>query len=399
MQLKTLTVTEVNNYLKKTLDHDFILNNINVKGEISNFTLHSSGHMYFTLKDEGSKINCIMFRDNAVNLDFTPEDGMKVQVKGRLSLYIKEGTYQIYCKEIKNAGIGELFEQFQKMKIELMEEGLFDEKYKRKIPKYPKRIGVVTSKTGAAIRDIITVIKRRNKGLDIVLYPSLVQGNDAPGNIIEGIRYFNNENTVDVIIVGRGGGSIEELWAFNNKELAYEIFNSNIPIISAVGHEIDYTICDFVSDMRAATPSAAAEIVSTNYLEIINELDYYNEYLDRYITLKIDSEKTNIQMLEKILKANNPRKVIEDRFNTLKYLEKKMNSSIRYIIDIEKNNIKNINQMLMTLNPLNTLGRGYAVIKDINGNVISEIENLKKEKKVEVIMQDGSVKIDVIIEE
>lgn len=395
MQLKTLTVTEINNYLKKTLDSDFILNNINVKGEVSNFKLHYSGHMYFSLKDEGSKINCIMFRDNAVNLDFMPEEGMKVEIKAKLSVYIKEGTYQLYCREMKKAGMGELFEEFQKLKKELQREGIFDTESKQPLPSYPKRIGVITSPTGAAIRDINTVIRRRNKALDIVLYPAQVQGASAANTIIEGIRYFNNKKSVDVIIVGRGGGSIEELWAFNDRELAYEIFNSQIPIVSAVGHEVDYTICDFVSDVRAATPSAAAELVSPNINELIGELNYYGEYLNKYISSRIAIEKNNISYLEKILSSKSPKILIEKQFNSLKYLESKMCLSINHQIDREKNIIAGLNHVLMTLNPLNTLGRGYSVIKDIEDNVISDINTLKNQKEVKVIMQDGSVNINI----
>lgn len=397
MQLKTLTVTDINNYLKKTLDNDFILNNISVKGEVSNFKLHSSGHMYFSLKDEGSKINCIMFRDNAVNLDFMPEDGMKVEMKARLSVYIKEGTYQLYCRTMKKAGMGELFEEFQNLKKELQREGIFDEEAKQQLPFYPKRIGVITSPTGAAIRDVITVITRRNKALDVVLYPALVQGAGASDTIIDGIRYFNNKGSVDVIIVGRGGGSIEELWAFNDRELAYEIFNSRIPIVSAVGHEVDFTICDFVSDVRAATPSAAAELVSPNMNELKGELNYYNEYLNKYISSRLAMEKSNINYLDKLLSGKSPKNLIQQQFNNLKHLENKMSLSINHQIDREKNKIAGLNHVLMTLNPLNTLGRGYSVIKDTNDNVISDINTFKNQKEVKVIMQDGSVSVGIDI--
>lgn len=308
MKMKTLTVSEVNNYLKKTIDNDFILNNVKVIGEISNFKIHSSGHIYFSLKDESSKINCIIFRDNAVNLDFVAEEGMQVEIDGRLSLYIKEGLYNLHCYKIKKAGVGELFEKFQKLKCELKSEGIFDDHYKKNIPSLPKRIGVITSETGAAIRDIITIIKRRNKNLDIVLYPALVQGNYAVDTLIDGIIYFNTKKSVDVIIIGRGGGSIEELWAFNNRDLAYEIFNSNIPIVSAVGHEVDYTICDFVSDVRAATPSAAAELVSPNLFDIISQLNYYNNHLNSFIDTLISSQRNKLQFLERILKSNNQKK-------------------------------------------------------------------------------------------
>lgn len=397
MKMKTLTVSEVNNYLKKTIDNDFILNNVKVIGEISNFKIHSSGHIYFSLKDESSKINCIIFRDNAVNLDFVAEEGMQVEIDGRLSLYIKEGLYNLHCYKIKKAGVGELFEKFQKLKCELKSEGIFDDHYKKNIPSLPKRIGVITSETGAAIRDIITIIKRRNKNLDIVLYPALVQGNYAVDTLIDGIIYFNTKKSVDVIIIGRGGGSIEELWAFNNRDLAYEIFNSNIPIVSAVGHEVDYTICDFVSDVRAATPSAAAELVSPNLFDIISQLNYYNNHLNSFIDTLISSQRNKLQFLERILKSNNQKKIIDEKRIILKQLEKKLDYSTRNIIEKNKNKIVNLNNILITLNPINILERGYTLIMDKQCHVISSIEELKEQKEINIKMQDGSANVEVSI--
>ncbi|HHD2752323.1 TPA: exodeoxyribonuclease VII large subunit [Clostridium perfringens] len=397
MKLKTLSVGEVNNYVKKIVENDFILKNLNVKGEISNLKFHSSGHIYFSLKDENSKINCIMFKNNAVNLDFRLEEGMKVEIKARLGVYHKEGTYQLYCENIKKAGIGELFEEFHKLKKELSEEGLFDEKYKRALPKYPKRIGMITARTGAAVRDIINVIQRRNKALDIVLYPAKVQGLNAAESIIEGIRYFNNEKSVDVIILGRGGGSIEELWAFNNKELAYEIFNSRIPTVSAVGHEVDFTISDFVSDMRAPTPSAAGELVSPSLQEMINDLLNKKEFLQRAVDRKFLNSKNNADLLYKGLKSNNPKSIIEKRIKEVNRLEEKLNFLGKRKIDKAKDELVALNSILQTLNPLNTLGRGYSVIMDKNSKVINEVSELKKNNMVKVIMKDGSVNIDIKI--
>lgn len=397
MKLKTLSVGEVNNYVKKLVENDFILKNLNVKGEISNLKFHSSGHIYFSLKDENSKINCIMFKNNAVNLDFRLEEGMKVEIKARLGVYHKEGTYQLYCENIKKAGIGELFEEFHKLKKELSEEGIFDEKYKRALPKYPKRIGIITARTGAVVRDIINVIQRRNKALDIVLYPAKVQGLNAAESIIEGIRYFNNEKSVDVIILGRGGGSIEELWAFNNKELAYEIFNSRIPTVSAVGHEVDFTISDFVSDMRAPTPSAAGELVSPSLQEMINDLLNKKEFLQRAVDRKFLNAKNNVDLLYKGLKSNNPKSIIEKRIKEVNRLEEKLNFLGKRKIDKAKDELVALNSILQTLNPLNTLGRGYSVIMDKNSKVINEVSELKKNNMVKVIMKDGSVNIDIKI--
>lgn len=397
MKLKTLSVGEVNNYVKKLVENDFILKNLNVKGEISNLKFHSSGHIYFSLKDENSKVNCIMFKNNAVNLDFRLEEGMKVEIKARLGVYHKEGTYQLYCENIKKAGIGELFEEFHKLKKELSEEGIFDEKYKRALPKFPKRIGIITARTGAAVRDIINVIQRRNKSLDIILYPAKVQGENAADSIIEGIRYFNNKKSVDVIILGRGGGSIEELWAFNNRELAYEIFNSRIPTVSAVGHEIDFTISDFVSDMRAPTPSAAGELVSPSLQEMINDLVNKKEFLHRAIDRKFLNSKRDVDLLYKGLKGNNPKHIIEKRIKEVNSLEEKLNFLGKRKIDKAKDELIALNSILQTLNPLNTLGRGYSVIMDKEDKVINEVSELKKNDMVKVIMKDGSVNIDIKI--
>ncbi|EGT3598779.1 exodeoxyribonuclease VII large subunit [Clostridium perfringens] len=397
MKLKTLSVGEVNNYIKKLVENDFILKNLNVKGEISNLKFHSSGHIYFSLKDENSKVNCIMFKNNAVNLDFRLEEGMKVEVKARLGVYHKEGTYQLYCENIKKAGIGELFEEFHKLKKELSEEGIFDEKYKRALPKFPKRIGIITARTGAAVRDIINVIQRRNKALDIILYPAKVQGENAADSIIEGIRYFNNEKSVDVIILGRGGGSIEELWAFNNRELAYEIFNSRIPTVSAVGHEVDFTISDFVSDMRAPTPSAAGELVSPSLQEMINDLLNKKEFLHRAIDRRFLNAKRDVDLLYKGLKGNNPTHIIEKRIKEVNTLEEKLNFLGKRKIDKAKDELIALNSILQTLNPLNTLGRGYSVIMDKEDKVINKVSELKKNDMVKVIMKDGSVNIDIKI--
>ncbi|HAT4132892.1 exodeoxyribonuclease VII large subunit [Clostridium perfringens] len=397
MKLKTLSVGEVNNYVKKLIENDFILKNLNVKGEISNLKFHSSGHIYFSLKDENSKVNCIMFKNNAVNLDFRLEEGMKVEIKARLGVYHKEGTYQLYCENIKKAGIGELFEEFHKLKKELSEEGIFDEKYKRALPKFPKRIGIITARTGAAVRDIINVIQRRNKSLDIILYPAKVQGENAADSIIEGIRYFNNEKSVDVIILGRGGGSIEELWTFNNRDLAYEIFNSRIPTVSAVGHEVDFTISDFVSDMRAPTPSAAGELVSPSLQEMINDLLNKKEFLHRAIDRKFLNAKRDVDLLHKGLKGNNPKDIIEKRIKEVNSLEEKLNFLGKRKIDKAKDELIALNSILQTLNPLNTLGRGYSVIMDKEDKVINNVSELKKNDMVKVIMKDGSVNIDIKI--
>ena len=392
MKLKTLTVSEVNNYLKRVVDNDFIMNNLSVKGEVSNLKFHSSGHIYFSLKDGESKINCVMFKSDAVNLDFLLENGMEVSVKARLSIYMKEGNYQLYCREIDNVGIGKLFEKYEQMKKELEAEGLFSDFYKRKIVKFPKRVGVITSATGAAVKDIIRVIRRRNNLVDIVVYPAKVQGNLAEETLINGIRYFNNKNNVETIIIGRGGGSIEELWAFNSRELAYEIFNSKIPVISAVGHETDFTICDFVSDVRAATPSAAAEISVPVLKEERIHLKNLESILIRDINRVIERENKNLEYISKILSNNSPSIIVEREKEKLGILSKSLEDIISQRIDKEKDKISSMNKILNSMNPLNVLDRGFSVVSDEKGNLLTSIENLKETKNIEIGMRDGKAK-------
>ncbi|MGL5615602.1 MAG: exodeoxyribonuclease VII large subunit [Sarcina sp.] len=391
MKLKTLSVTDVNSYLKRSLDNDFILNNLSVKGEISNLKFHSSGHIYFSLKDKESKINAVMFRSDAENLNFLLENGMEVTIKGRLSVYIKDGSYQLYCKEASKFGIGELFEKYEAMKKELENEGIFDLAYKRKIKKFPTRIGVITSPTGAAIKDIIRVIQRRNKSVDIVLYPAKVQGIAAEETLIDGIRFFNNEKSVDTIIIGRGGGSIEELWAFNSRELAYEIYNSSIPVISGVGHETDFTICDFASDIRAATPTAAGEIAVSSILEEIENLDKIRIILKKDIERIVQFENEKLERCKRVLESNNPKTVIKNKAEDLRKMKVQLDRIINSKIELEKEKIAYKNSILTNLNPLNVLSRGYSVINDKNGNIINKVSELKKDQEIEVNLSDGKI--------
>lgn len=395
MYIKSLSVTEVNNYLKKITDSDFILNNLSVKGEISNFKLHSSGHLYFSLKDENSKINCVMFRSDAVNLNFIPENGMKVTIKARLSIYVKDGSYQLYCRNIEQDGLGSLFVQYEKLKEKLQKLGLFNEENKKAIPKYVNRIGVITSETGAAIQDIIKVIRRRNSLVDIVLYPSLVQGEEAVPNLIRGLKYFNEKNSVDVIIIGRGGGSIEELWAFNNEELAYAIFNSKIPVVSAVGHEVDFTICDFVSDMRAATPSAAAEIVAANLEELEKNLEFYNQALNNSIQRLFHSHKNKLELMLKSLEFNSPSKLIAHEYERIDNLKDNLKKLVINKLDKNKVKLQNFNSLLKAYNPLNVLDKGYSIVQNEKGMIIKTINDVEMDEELQINVKDGKINVYV----
>ncbi|WP_097025756.1 exodeoxyribonuclease VII large subunit [Clostridium peptidivorans] len=395
MYLKTLTVSDINNYIKKVIDNDFILNNAAISGEISNFKLHSSGHMYFSLKDEYSKINCVMFKGNTRTLKFIPDNGIKVVVKGRISVYEKDGSYQLYCNSIEPEGLGELYIAFEKLKKKLELEGLFDVEHKKPIPKFAERIGVITSPTGAAVRDIINVSKRRNSNCEIVIYPSLVQGLGASEDVIRGISTFNKKGNIDTIIIARGGGSIEELWAFNDENLARAIYNSKIPIITGVGHEVDYTIADFVSDRRAPTPSAAAEIAVFNKEEILNSIKIYKNTLNNLITQLLKDKYNNIENLKRNLEMNSPERTIVNEYHKLDKLKEALKHNIKTNLELKKQKLTKANALLSAHNPLNILSKGFAVIESTDGSVVSSLNKLQSLAEANIILKDGKGKFKI----
>lgn len=392
MKMKTLTVSEVNNYIKKILDNDFILNNLLVRGEVSNLKYHSSGHIYFSLKDSVSKINCVMFKSNSISLDFKLEDGMQVIASARCSIYQGTGALQLYIDKLEKEGLGELHIKFEKLKKKLEEEGYFDFEYKKPIPKMPRRIGVVTSETGAVIRDIINVTKRRSSLVDIVLYPALVQGEGAYKTIIEGIKYFNDKKIVDTIIIGRGGGSLEELWNFNEEELAKEIFKSKIPIISAVGHEVDFTISDFVSDFRASTPSQAAEIAVPLESDIRNIIKDCENKIYKLTLDALNYEKERVNNYKKILNLNSPEVILSNSYIEIDRLKDKMRNILLNKIEKEKIKLKSLNDLLEAHNPLNVLKKGFAIVEDKDNNVISSKKKLQDIDEINIIFSDGKIK-------
>lgn len=395
MHIKTLTVSALNNYVKKILDSDFILSNISVKGELSNFKHHSSGHLYFSLKDDYSKINCIMFRSQAAQLKFMPENGMNVVLKGRISVYEKDGTYQMYCTDMVQEGLGELYLKFQQLKDKLEREGLFDLEHKRPIPKYPRRIGVITSPTGAAVRDIINVASRRNKGVDILLYPALVQGENSSEDLIRGINALNKCEDIDVIILARGGGSIEELWSFNDEKLAYAVYNSKKPVITGVGHETDFTIVDFVSDRRAPTPSAAAELAVPNTAETLLNINGYKKLLISSLSRLVQDEISKVNFLYKSLQVNSPQNYVINQYNYIDKLNNTLYHNTKLKLSINKEYLSKLYEILQSKNPLNILNRGYAVIEDLDENIISEVERLKQQEQVKVILKDGNIRLKI----
>ncbi|NFL96240.1 exodeoxyribonuclease VII large subunit [Clostridium botulinum] len=395
MHIKTLTVSQLNRYVKNTLDADFILNNASVKGEISNLKIHSSGHIYFSLKDGGSKINCVMFKSYAYNLKFAPENGMDVVALGNVSVYEKEGSYQLYVKDMKREGIGDLYVAFEKLKEKLKEEGLFDDEHKKEIPKFSKKVGVITSPTGAALKDIINVTKRRNKGIELLIYPALVQGTDASRTLIEGIKILNKVEDVDIIILARGGGSIEELWAFNNEELAYAVYNSKKPIITGVGHETDFTIVDFVSDRRAPTPSAAAEIAVFDREVLINEILNYKYNIKNSMENIIKEKRNYLNLYKQKIEANSPTNIIVNEYKNIDNLKELLNMKIEGKLNKEKNKLSRLSSLLEAHNPLNVLKKGYTLIEDEGNNLITEKEALKKLNKINIIFKDGRAKLSI----
>lgn len=395
MQMKTLSVSELNNYIKNVIDNDFILKNSKIKGEISNFKIHVSGHIYFSLKDKNSKINCIMFRSYARELKFIPENGDNVILKGRVSVYQKDGAYQFYCEDIEKEGVGDLFIAFEALKKKLYNEGLFDEYNKKEIPRFAKKIGVITSPTGAAVKDIINVSKRRNKGVEILIYPALVQGENAPKDLINGINYFSNRDDIDTIIIARGGGSIEELWAFNNEDLAYAIYNCNKPVISGVGHETDFTICDFVSDRRAPTPSAAAEIGVFNLNEVNTNIENYKNRLYNLIRNTINLKFKELNSLENAIKINSPMNTVANEYIKIDNLKNKLCHKMESKIEYEKIKLSKANSLLNAHNPLNILSKGFSIIKDEKNNVITTKEKIKENTCINITLKDGSTKVRI----
>lgn len=391
MKIKILSVSEVNKYLKKTLDNDFILRNLSVKGEVSNLKYHSSGHIYFSLKDGQSRLSCVMFRTFAETLNFKIKEGMSIIASGSISLYKEAGSVQLYVQQVQEEGLGKLYIEFEKLKNKLSEKGLFDDKYKKEIPRFSKNIGVITSETGAVFHDIINVTRTRNSLVDIILYPARVQGNGAYKDIIEGLKYFNKNKNVDVIIVGRGGGSIEELWNFNEEELACYIFKSKIPVISAVGHEVDFTICDFVSDKRASTPSHAAEMAVPLEADMYSELSAIKNNLNNIIKEKLQKEKSKVQSLAKILSLNSPKAKIANSYLKVDKLNNNLNVVMNKKLALEKEKINGLNKLLISKNPCSILSKGYAIIEGKDGVNINSISSLEQKKEINIILKDGKV--------
>ncbi len=379
------TVTQLNAYMKRVVEGQTALNDIWIKGEISNFKRHYSGHIYITLKDDGGVLKAVMFKSAAAGLTFSPEDGMKVLARGRIGVYEQSGTYQLYINEMSPDGVGELYVAYEQLKKRLAEEGLFDERKKKPIPKYPERVGVVTATTGAAVRDIINVITRRYPYCEIIIYPSLVQGAGAKENIVEAIEYFNEHKLCDTLIVGRGGGSIEDLWAFNEECVARAIYASEIPVISAVGHETDFTIADFVADLRAPTPSAAAEIAVPSQLELASRISMLAGRLKSAEVNYIKNKRLRVEKLQ----LRTPQSRIDDSRQKLDTLLKQAEQSFKLKLSEKTKIMSQLAAKLDALSPLSVLGRGYSIAENADGNVIRSVRELSVDTDFSLHLADG----------
>ena len=390
----TFTVSELNNYIKNIFENNRTLTSVTVRGEISNFTNHRSGHLYFSLKDAEGQIRAVMFRSRAMMLKFMPESGMKVIVHGSVTVYPRDGSYQIYVNSMQPDGIGALYLAYEQMKERLALEGLFDEEHKLLIPEIPRRVGVITSPTGAAVRDIINVTGRRFPGADLYIYPALVQGEGAEKTLIEAVDYFDRTRLCDVIIIGRGGGSIEDLWAFNSEALARRIYAATVPIISAVGHETDFTICDFVADMRAPTPSAAAELAVPDVRELLMRLDSYQERICLAVINHISRLKERVNYLSDKTGAGSTLAFIDAKKDAVKSQQDKAIVLIRSNLDRLREKLSLNAGKADALSPLLTLFRGYSVAETQNG-VIKSVNDATIGEKISLILIDGRLNAEI----
>lgn len=390
-----LSVTQINEYIRALLSQDDVLSMIMVRGEISNLTFHRSGHIYFTLKDESSVLKAVMFRSSAQRVRFALQEGMNIIVSGRISVYPQSGQYQLYAEDIQPDGIGALYIAYEQIKERLAKEGLFDAARKKPIPKYPNTVGIITSPTGAAIHDMINVISRRFPMTKILLYPALVQGDNAYKSLISGMQYFNNEQAVDVIIIGRGGGSMEDLWAFNNVDLAYAIANSKIPTISAVGHESDFTICDFVADLRAPTPSAAAELAVPDTITVRNLLRSYISSAEKSIISDIQKYRNLLRLISSSRVLISKKDLLNEYRMKLDLVSDKLDNGINNLINNRKYEFDILTTKLNAISPLNTLKRGYTIALNEDGRAVSSVDNINTNQKLYISFADGSISATV----
>ncbi len=389
------SVAQVNSYIKNLFVQDFLLNRISVRGEVSNCKYHTSGHIYFTLKDKSGTLSAVMFAGQRKGLAFQLQEGQQVVVTGSIDIYERDGRYQLYAREIKRDGVGDLFERFQRLRDELEEMGMFAAEYKKPIPKYAKTIGIVTASTGAAIHDIMNIAARRNPYVQLILYPALVQGQDAKFSIVNGIRTLDALG-LDVLIVGRGGGSMEDLWAFNEEIVARAIFECETPVISAVGHETDVTIADYVADLRAPTPSAAAELAVFDYRQFENRLEVLLEALMRGMEWNLERKKAQVEQYQMKLKLHHPERILNDHRQRLVQIQDQMERSLEEKLTDRKHRLALLAGRLHGMSPLERLSRGFGFVTDKDGKPVASVKKLQKEEILSVRLADGRVETRIL---
>ena len=393
--IPAFTVTDLNRYIKSLLSADEVLSAVVVRGEISNFKAHTSGHLYFTLKDEGGELSAVMFRADAARLAFRPMNGMSVLVYGTVDLYEKSGRVQVYARTMMADGAGAMAQAYERLKRKLEAEGLFAETRKRPLPAFPERIGVITAPTGAAIRDILNITGRRYPQAEILIYPSLVQGPDAPAMLCSGVEYFNAADACDVIILGRGGGSMEDLWAFNDEALVRSVAASKIPVISAVGHETDFTLCDFAADRRAPTPSAAAELAVPDGAVLRSKMIELFTQLSRSMEKRLDIAQFSLDARKQTLALLSPEGKLERNRKELTYVSEGIERAIAALLSREQARLGAAVEQLGALNPLAILQRGYSAVRNGEGRMIGSVEELSVGQTVEVILRDGVARAEI----
>ena len=395
MSQQVLSISQLNDYIRGKLDADGLLNAIAVRGEISNYKVYPSGHHYFTLKDENSALKCVMFKGNAIRLRFRPDNGVKVIAMGKISVYPRDGVYQLYCTSMAMDGIGDLYAAFEQLKAKLAAQGLFDQAHKKPIPKYPGTIGIITSSAGAAIHDMLRILRKRYPLTQIRLLPVRVQGAEAPGEIAAAIRYANFHQLADLLIVGRGGGSIEDLWAFNDERVAYAIYESEIPVISAVGHEPDVTISDFVADLRAATPSNAAELAVQDRQALEQNLDAMSAAMATALVRLLKASRKHLEVLSNSPSLKSPVVYLQQRQKSLQLLQNRLVAAENQCIGRNSQRYIALTAKLDAMSPLKVLTRGYAMAQKENGEVVRSVLQVVPGEQVNVIFCDGKLQTTV----
>ena len=395
MSQQILSISQINEYVRSLMDRDGLLCGVAVRGEISNYKLYPSGHHYFTLKDENSSLKCVMFRGNAMHLRFRPENGMNIIAVGKISVYPRDGAYQLYCNSIVMDGVGDLHAAFEQLKKKLSEQGLFDSEHKKQLPKFPNRIGIITSSAGAAVHDMLRILKKRYPLTKACLIPVRVQGAEAPAEIANAIRYANHYKLADLLIVGRGGGSIEDLWAFNDEAVAYAIYESEIPVISAVGHEPDVTISDYVADLRAATPSNAAELAVPDMQALYQTLDSLQSAMNTSVMRRLQASRQHLRTISMHPALKSATRYLEQRRDALSLTSAKLYSAQQRSLAGSRNRFISLTSKLDAMSPLKVLERGYAMAQNAEGRIIRSTKQIHNGEKIEISINDGVISATV----